>query len=333
MIFTDLSTQDRIDIIDYVSNQTGYRSQIVEKDWWVTTVLRAVFNLPYSNELSFKGGTNLSKCWRLIKRMSEDIDIAINREFLGFGGKLSKTQVSDKLRRAACSFVRERMQSDIREGLLAQGIPQDLFDVWVNITPISTTDPEIIYVEYKPLYSDVEYIRPQVKIEISGRSMSEPLVKTNVKSFIGETIEASAFEEMPVEVNAVVPERTFLEKLFLLHEEFAKPSSQIRVERMSRHLYDIDQMLDTDIADSAIKNIELYEQVVEHRRKFIGLKGFDYSTLDKETIRFVPAGEIRTKWETDYKNTIMSMVLGDARSFDEVMKRLEDFNSKVNELS
>lgn len=330
MIFTDLSTQDRIDIIDYVSTQTGYRSQIIEKDWWVTTVLRAVFSLPYSNELSFKGGTNLSKCWKLIKRMSEDIDIAFNREFLGFGGNISKTQISDKLRRAACSFVRERMQSDIRNALLAQGIPNDLFDVRVNITTVSTTDPEIIYVEYKPLYSDVEYIRPQVKIEISGRSMSEPLVKTNVSSFIGETVGTSVFKEMPVEVNDVVPERTFLEKLFLLHEEFAKPSSQIRVERMSRHLYDIDQMLDTDIAESAIKNRELYEQVVEHRRKFIGLKGFDYSTLGKSTIRFVPEGEIRTKWEADYKNTMMSMVLGHAHSFDEVMNRLEDFNRKVN---
>ena len=122
MIFTDLPDQDRIDIIDYVSTKTGYRSQIVEKDWWVTAVLRTIFKLPYSKELSFKGGTNLSKCWNLIHRMSEDIDIAINREFLGFAGVLSKTQVSDKLRRAACSFVRERMLADIKSGLIEQGI-------------------------------------------------------------------------------------------------------------------------------------------------------------------------------------------------------------------
>lgn len=75
MIYTDLSPQDRIDILDYVSSKTGYRSQIVEKDWWVTSVLRAIFSLEYSNELSFKGGTNLSKCWGLIRRMSEDVDI------------------------------------------------------------------------------------------------------------------------------------------------------------------------------------------------------------------------------------------------------------------
>lgn len=332
MIFTDLTIRDRIDLIDYVSSQTGYRSQIVEKDWWVTAVLRVIFNLPYANELSFKGGTNLSKCWKLIRRMSEDIDIAVNREFLGFDGELSKTQISDKLRRAACSFVRERMQSDIKSGLLEQGISCELFDVWVDITPISTTDPEIVYVSYHPLYSDVEYVKPQVKIEISGRSMSEPIEKVSVKSFIGETIDNPVLDELPVEVNAVVPERTFLEKLFLLHEEFAKPTSQIRVERMSRHLYDIDQMLDTDIAESAIRNNDLYRQVIDHRKKFIGLKGFDYSTLEKATIHFVPEGETREKWANDYKNTIMSMVLGDAHTFEEVIKRFEDFNRKINSM-
>lgn len=332
MIFTDFPTQDRIDIIDYVSSKTGHRSQIVEKDWWVTSVLRATFNLPYANALSFKGGTNLSKCWGLIHRMSEDIDIAINREFLGFGGSLSKNQISDKLRRAACSFVRERMQYDIASNLLKQGIEADMFNVWVDITPISTTDPEIVYVEYKPLYSNVQYIKPQVKIEISGRSMSEPLEQIKVKSFIGDNLETSFFEELPVVVNAVVPERTFIEKLFLLHEEFAKPTSQIRVERMSRHLYDIDQILDTDIAEKAIMNDELYRQVIEHRRKFIGLKGFDYSTLEKPTIHFIPEGETREKWDVDYKNTIQSMVLGEARTFEEVITRLEKFNQKINSL-
>lgn len=330
MKFTDLSAADRIDVMDYVSSQTGYRSQIVEKDWWVTSVLRALFNLPYANDLSFKGGTSLSKCWRLIHRMSEDIDIAVNREFLGFAGELSKTQVSDRLRRAACSFVRERMQHDIRSGLRTQGVADELFDVKVNVTTVSTTDPEIVYVEYKPLYTETGYVRPRVKIEVSGRSMSEPVERVSINSFIGETLDAQALEEDEVCVNAVVPERTFLEKLFLLHEEFAKPVSQVRVERMSRHLYDIDQMLDADVAESALANPDLYRRVVEHRRKFIGLKGFDYSTLDKRTICFVPKGETRERWAEDYKNTVVSMVLGEAHTFDQVMVRLEDFNRKLN---
>lgn len=99
MKYIDLSKEDRIDVLDRVSTELNIKQrEVIEKDWWVTAVLRALFNLPYAKHLSFKGGTSLSKCWHLIDRFSEDIDIAIDREYLGFGGILSKTQISDKLR-------------------------------------------------------------------------------------------------------------------------------------------------------------------------------------------------------------------------------------------
>ena len=84
MKFIDLSKEDRIDILDRVSSKLNIRQrEVIEKDWWVTAVLRALFDLPYAKHLSFKGGTSLSKCWNLIARFSEDIDIAIDREFFG----------------------------------------------------------------------------------------------------------------------------------------------------------------------------------------------------------------------------------------------------------
>ena len=87
MKYTDLTIQDRQDILRRVQSETGKDLQIVEKDWWVVAVLRALFELPYAQHISFKGGTSLSKCWNIIQRMSEDVDIAIDREFLGFGGQ------------------------------------------------------------------------------------------------------------------------------------------------------------------------------------------------------------------------------------------------------
>lgn len=87
MKFIDLPKEDQIDVFDRVSTDLNIRQrEVIEKDWWVTAVLRALFRLPYADHISFKGGTSLSKCWRLIDRFSEDIDIAIDREFLGFGG-------------------------------------------------------------------------------------------------------------------------------------------------------------------------------------------------------------------------------------------------------
>ena len=132
MKFIALPTTAQRQFIRVLSDKSGLDPQIIEKDWWVTTVLRTVFSLPYSDSLSFKGGTSLSKCWKLIERFSEDVDIAVSREYLGFSGDLSKTQISDKLRRAACSFVRERLQFDVKAGLLEQGVPADCFilTVW-----------------------------------------------------------------------------------------------------------------------------------------------------------------------------------------------------------
>jgi predicted nucleotidyltransferase component of viral defense system len=149
MKFIDLSRQDQIDVLDRVSGELNIRQkEVIEKDWWVTAVLRAMFSLPYAEHISFKGGTSLSKCWHLIDRFSEDIDIAIDREYLGFTGDLSKTKISDKLRRTACSFVREKMQYDLPQQLCEAGIDKEKFGVKVDITPITTTDPEVININY-----------------------------------------------------------------------------------------------------------------------------------------------------------------------------------------
>lgn len=339
MKFIDLSKEDRMDILDRVSSELKIRQrEVIEKDWWVTAVLRAMFSFPYANHLSFKGGTSLSKCWHLIDRFSEDIDIAIDREFLGFSGTLSKTQISDKLRRAACSFVRDTMQYDLAEQLYNNGITEDKFKVNVNITPVTTTDPEVINISYDSvLFFSIDgidgnrYILPKVKVEVSGRSMSEPVSDIAIDSMIDQVYPKAPFAEPKFMVRAVLPERTFLEKLFLLHEEFAKPKDLIRVERMSRHLYDIGQMLKTPIAERAINDADLYRQVVEHRRAFIGLRGFDYDTLCPETLNIVPPASVIEQWKLDYENMRLHMIYGESEPFDMLVGNLTKLNTKINQ--
>ena len=332
MKFIDLSTEERQDIIRRVQAENGMDLQIIEKDWWVTTVLRALFSLPYAEHISFKGGTNLSKCWGLIQRMSEDIDVAIDREFLGFSGQLSKTQISDKLRRASCSFVRERLQYELAEQMIKDGINKELFKIHVNITPISTTDPEIIEVEYSPVFNSNPYIRSKVIIEVSGRSMSEPVVGVKLHSYIDDVYKSAPFTEPDFEVRAVVPQRTFLEKLFLLHEEYHKPIENVRTARMSRHLYDVCQIMSTPIAEEALNDKALYLSVIEHRRVFIGLRGFDYSTLLPQTLNIVPPADIQELWQQDYRAMQESMIYGDSPSFDQLIDKMTVLNARINSI-
>ena len=337
MKFIELSKEDRIDVLDRVSNELNIRQrEVIEKDWWVTEVLRAMFCLPYAQHLSFKGGTSLSKCWHLINRFSEDLDIAIDREYLGFSGTLSKTQISDRLRRATCSFVRKTMQHDITEQLHKNGIANDKFQVNVDITPTSTTDPETININYNSVLTfsingeNVPYVLPKVKVEVSGRSMSEPVSEVVIDSMIDQVYPKAPFAEQKFNVRAVIPERTFLEKIFLLHEEFAKPKELIRIERMSRHMYDINQILKTPIAEKAIHNELLYRQVVEHRRAFIGLRGFDYDTLYPGSLNIVPPKPIIEQWKADYENMRLHMIYGESVAFEELVTNLKYLNDKIN---
>jgi predicted nucleotidyltransferase component of viral defense system len=332
MTFLQLPHNEKIKLIDQMFEETGLPQVIIEKDIWVTAVLRALFSLPYSENLSFKGGTSLSKCYDLIERFSEDVDIAINREFFGFiGDTFTIKQISKNLRKSACKFVRDNLQFDLANQMQAVGIPTDLFSVRVDITPITTTDPEKIFIEYNSVCTPNPYIKNTVVLEISGRSMKEPLQKVKIESLIDKHFSEATFAEKSFEINAVAPERTFLEKICLLHEEFSKPSNNIRVERMSRHLYDLALMADTPIKENALKNKELYQSIIEHRRMFTAMKDFDYDTLAPTTISIVPPDNIIDLWKADYEAMQETMIYGDDLSFQDLINKIRQLNETVNQ--
>jgi hypothetical protein len=312
--------------------ETKLTQVIIEKDLWVTAVLRALFALPYAENLSFKGGTSLSKCWNLIERFSEDVDIAINREYFGFiGDTFTVKQISKNLRKAACKFTRDILQIDLARQMEENGIPADLFSVKMNITPITTTDPEKVFVEYKSVFSTSPYIKNVVILEIGGRSMKEPTQKLEIQSFIDRHFSQATFAEKSFEITVVVPERTFLEKVCLLHEDFSKPSEQIRVERMSRHIYDLARMTNTPIAENALADKELFQSIVAHRRMFIAMKDFDYDTLTPKTIQIIPPDSVIAKWEDDY-HKMQTMIYGNPLSFSEIIDTITLLNERIKRL-
>ena len=231
------------------------------------------------------------------------------------------------------------MQYDLAEQLYKNGIAKDKYQVNVDITSISTTDPETININYDSVLTfSVEgenglYILPKVKVEVSGRSMSEPVSEVPIESMIDNIYPNAPFAESKFNVRTVLPERTFLEKIFLLHEEFAKDKELIKIERMSRHMYDIGQMLKTPIAESAIRNEQLYRQVVEHRRTFIGLRGFDYDSLYPNTLNFIPPPSIIEQWKADYENMLTHMIYGETVSFEKLVNNLYELNKCINNIS
>ena len=86
--FARLPSDERRLYFEQASAQRNLSAQILEKDFWVCCVLRRLFSLSeFKDHLTFKGGTSLSKVYKVIERFSEDVDVAIERKFLGYGGE------------------------------------------------------------------------------------------------------------------------------------------------------------------------------------------------------------------------------------------------------
>ena len=325
----DLPENKQIEIFEQVGMKEGLPSSAIEKDWWVSLTLNLVFSLPFSNALLFKGGTSLSKGWNLIERFSEDIDLAVDMEYLGFSGDISRTQVN-KLRKVSCKFIKEDFFVRLLERAKEYGIRFD--NIFIPDTADSDKDPLTIEIQYKSLTEKSYYILPKVLIEIGARSLKEPYKVVSVQSLAGKDFNDSKYFDKPIEIPTVLPKRTFLEKVFLLHEEFQKPKDKIRVDRLSRHLYDLEKMMDTEHGVEALNDVVLYKTIVLHRERFNFIKGLNYKNHQPDKIDFVPPAFVIKEWEEDYKIMQENMIYGESLSFKSLIERMKELQYRFRKI-
>jgi len=316
------TTDRQRELLSLVSKQTGLPAMAIEKDWWVTLALKAIFETKWADNIVFKGGTSLSKSWGLIERFSEDIDLVIDRSILGYGEELSKNKIS-QLRKDSCSFTSGPFKQELEARLIKLGIPAGSFTLEVMDTSQSDRDPQILAIDYTSVFDKDSYLKEAVLIEIGARSLREPSEMRTINSIISETLGERSPAGTAFSILTVVPARTFLEKIFLLHEEFSKNGEKTRTDRMSRHLYDLDRIMDTEHGIMALDDLDLYSAIVDHRKKFNAIRGISYEYHIPSRINFIPPIEIRKAWEEDYKAMQASMIYGESKSFDLLIERME----------
>lgn len=319
----------KLNIYQRTGRQCGLSAVAVEKDWWAVHTLRLIFSMECAPALVFKGGTSLSKGWNLIERFSEDIDLALDRTYLGFEVELSKQQIK-RLRKASRQFMSTTFLDELKAGFTAVGLTN--VDLRCRESTDSDQDPSIIDVYYPKLAETDTYLRPGLQIEVSSRSLKEPFTNKLLGTLVAEHFAGRLFADVPVTVPVVNPERTFLEKIFLLHEEFQKPPGKIRVDRLSRHLYDIEKQMQTPFADTALRDAELYNTVIAHRSRFASIAGIDYAQHQPGTIQFLPPDALRKAWQQDYQQMQENMIYGDSLSFDQLIAQLTQLQTRINTL-
>ena len=326
-----LSTEEKLQVLQEVSDRKGLPMHAVEKDWWVVRTLEILFNSSIKDYLVFKGGTSLSKAWGLIQRFSEDIDLAINPTFFDFSHESpSRTQVT-KLRKQSKTHTWDTLLPELKEMLFNAQMGE--VKIQIRETTESDQDPVIIEVHYPSVTEAATYVLPRVLIEIGCRSLREPFTHRVFQSLIAEEFSDSFFSDDPIKIPSVNPERTFLEKLFLLHEEFQRPKDRMRFERLSRHLYDIYQISKTKYADKAITDKVLYQAIVKHRSVFSKLGGVDYKSHFPPTLNPIPPNDLMKEWEQDYGTMQKEMIYGESPSFQKLITTVQQVADRINQIS
>ena len=308
----------------------------IEKDWWVTVVLNALFKCSCADQLIFKGGTSLSKGWNLIERFSEDIDLSVNHEFFGIE-KTTKNQ-REKLRKKARRYFLDVVSAELDENLQKLGVKgyrienvvEDI-DAEGKVSPVaSDKDPSVILVHYESMLGHgIEYIPPRVKIEISCLSMNEPTEERLISSYVEQTFPGED-SSATATIRTVLPTRTFLEKAFLLCEEFQKQTP--RYVRMSRHLYDLERLMDTEFGKQALQDIDLYERIVKHRSIYYAVGYVDYAKLMPSEIDFIPRQEVMKDWRDDYAEMCNHFIYGSALSFEKLLERIKELQERFRHI-
>ncbi len=338
--FLALPERDRRDVFEAVASRLDTLPSYVEKDFWVSLVLEVLYNqLPVEHpRLLFKGGTSLSKAFGLIRRFSEDIDLVVYREDLGFAGIHDPTVTGDlsnrernalfgKLREACSSYIIGDLTSELAASIdqIAEGC---------RVVPDETdADRQTLLIEYPTQYpsSVSAYVAPRVKIEAGARSALEPTLDCTVTPILGDELPAWSFEVGNVRV--IAPERTYWEKLLILHglhcgyrDEQRLPSDR---DRVSRHYYDVAMITATETGRSALTRTELLDAVRNHNLIAFRQAWKRFEEAVPGSLRLVPQAELSTVIESDYR-AMEGMILGDAPTFEWVMEQIEFAEAAIN---
>lgn len=331
----------RRDAFTLAGERRGLLPLIIEKDFWVCWTLERLFSLPeIGPHLLFKGGTSLSKVYGAIQRFSEDIDLSLSRAFVeetAAGGPLAdpmqatsntqRKQQSEALVTAFHQVVTSRLlpalQVALAEQLGTSGLGASEWSLAQD-----TDDPGTLHFAYpKAVAGELAYIRPEVRIELGGRSDDWPVEEREVRAYVAQ--ELPQVTPGAVRVRVLAARRTFWEKATLLHAEYHRPLDKAPGERLSRHYADLAQMAGTAIEAEALADFPLLEQVRRHKTAFYTAPWAHYETAKPGTLRLSPLPERLDKLRSDYRS-MSAMFFGTALSFEDVLERLAALERRVN---
>ena len=335
--FLARDAQERRDVFDACAERLDTLSTYIEKDIWVCHVLDGLYNGRAADQprLLFKGGTSLSKVFGAIHRFSEDIDMVVFPNDIGFTGDRDPSQPG--LGTKARNRLAEELKATASAYILGD-MAAELTAVFVDCTVVADpddSDQSTLLIQYPSVYETGfdAYVLPRVKIEGGARSALDPHAVQDVSPYVAEEL---ADEDLVVSgLITIDPERTLLEKVLILHGWHCGYRDEGRLPNdrnvLSRHYYDVGMMAPTPIGDRAAADDELLSSVRDHALAFFRRGWMKLPEAQPGTIQLVPHDELRARLVTDYA-AMQGMIMGDAPEFDELIDRIAVLEERLNAL-
>jgi hypothetical protein len=316
------SNKERKMIFETAASKLKIPAEMIEKDFWVCWTLNKLFsNKHLASILRFKGGTSLSKVFHLIKRFSEDIDLILDWRCVTSDDPFEKRSNSKQ----------DLFNKDIQNSsgdYISTTLCQMISDAMENECSVSvdSKDPHVLLVKYPESFPK-SYITPHIKLEIGPLASWVPNDNFDIETYVGEALPELKIPKFNIPV--ILAERTFWEKVTILHQEHHRPEHLNVPLRYSRHYYDLFMMCRADFFEKVLANLDLLKAVVEFKKKFYPRGWARYDLAVPGSIKLSPAPHSEKALREDYK-AMRNMIFGDYPSWDEICQKLNSVEVKIN---
>ncbi len=328
-----LSDSDKVDLFEAAATQTGLPAYVVEKDYHVTLILKLLFEelKPVCQQQTdtpflFKGGTTLSKVFKCIERMSEDIDLSLHMDYLGQPvPEQGDVSVSARKKRIERLEVAAKVEISDRIGPFLVARLKEFSDQYLVQVADNGLDIEVNYPRF--LSDDAyggAYVKPRVLLECGGKAGFDPN-ESRVIAPIALIVTSQEGDECSVDVLGC--DRTFFEKITLMHE-LNNRGAECLGERQSRHIYDIVQIYSA--FPHFVADTSLLEAVVDHKRKYFNRGAAKWHEAKPGTLSLVPAGAVAERLEADWEKMVDMFPSALPYTFAELLEQLSLIDKELN---
>jgi len=304
--------------VRFTSDQVGIPAIYIEKDYWVTYALHTIAHNPVGSETVFKGGTALSKCFNLIQRFSEDIDLVVLRR----EGE-TNSLLTTKIRKISKVVSNVLPEVEIAEVTQKMGMNR-----------------KTAHTYSKKFQGDYGQVRDVIIVEATWLGYYEPYTTKTVRSFIFDMMEktgqlelAKEYDLLPFEFKVLAPERTICEKIMSL-VRFSHSENPIEdLTKKIRHTYDLYLLLENKDLLAFFKSNDFEEMLLKVASDDVTSFKNNNKWLQHHPSEAKIFAELETVWDTlkgTYNGDFKKLLYGDIPKPDDILKTLNVIKERLS---